>query len=124
MPFRPETDTVPAKTFINNFYKGNREGSKNYTGSSLRRELVLTDPAVSLFGLVAPTLADMITDLVQYSQMVLESHAWGSGNLASLPWLLFGRTRFVLSTRSGAAQAANSGQIRTWQETPSTHSSL
>ncbi|KAH0386816.1 DUF1708-domain-containing protein, partial [Aureobasidium melanogenum] len=46
LPFRPETDTVPAKTFINNFYKGNREGSKNYTGSSLRRELILTDPAI------------------------------------------------------------------------------
>jgi hypothetical protein len=46
LPFRPETDTIPAKTFINNFFKGNREGSRHYTGSSLRRELVLTDPAV------------------------------------------------------------------------------
>lgn len=90
LPFRPETDTVPAKTFINNFYKGNREGSKNYTGSSLRRELILTDPAVRLLGLVARSLADMGTDLVQYSQMVLESHAWWCGNLASLSWFLFG----------------------------------
>ncbi|THY02666.1 DUF1708-domain-containing protein [Aureobasidium pullulans] len=46
LPFRPETDTIPAKTFINNFFKGNREGSRHYTGSSLRRELVLTDPAI------------------------------------------------------------------------------
>ncbi|KAI5194670.1 DUF1708-domain-containing protein [Aureobasidium subglaciale] len=46
LPFRPDTNTVAAKTFINNFFKGNRDGTRNYNGSSLRRELVLTDPAI------------------------------------------------------------------------------
>jgi len=64
LPFRPETDTVPAKTFINNFFKSNREGSNNYAGSSLRRELVLTDPAVRLFILAVLNLANATVDLV------------------------------------------------------------
>ena len=64
LPFRPETDTVPAKTFINNFFKSNREGNRNYAGTSLRRELVLTDPAVRWFVLVAIQLANTVADLV------------------------------------------------------------
>ncbi|GAB7351555.1 hypothetical protein MBLNU459_g2184t1 [Dothideomycetes sp. NU459] len=46
LPFRPEADTGPAKTFIRNFYRANKEGSLQYTSTGLRRELTLTEPAV------------------------------------------------------------------------------
>lgn len=46
LPFRPETDIGPARTFIQNFYTANRNGDTHYTGISLRKELVLTEPAV------------------------------------------------------------------------------
>ncbi|KAL1310699.1 hypothetical protein AAFC00_000958 [Neodothiora populina] len=46
LPFRPGTDTSPARVFINNFYTGNHNGYSSYTGASLRKELVLTEAAV------------------------------------------------------------------------------
>lgn len=46
LPFRPEADTGPAKAFIRNFYKANKEGMLQYHGSDLRKELSLTEPAV------------------------------------------------------------------------------
>ncbi|KAF1355012.1 hypothetical protein BDV97DRAFT_288504 [Delphinella strobiligena] len=46
LPFRPETDVGPARTFIQNFYTANRGGDTHYTGVALRKELVLTEPAV------------------------------------------------------------------------------
>lgn len=46
LPFRPDTDTSPSRVFIQNFFAANKEGSSQYTGSSLRKEVVLTDPAV------------------------------------------------------------------------------
>lgn len=46
LPYRPETDTAHTKTFINNFFKANREGSRSHSGASLGTELVLTDIAV------------------------------------------------------------------------------
>lgn len=46
LPFRPETDVGPARTFIRNFYTSGREGTRHYTGAALRKELVLTEPAV------------------------------------------------------------------------------
>lgn len=42
LPFRPDTDVNSARTFIHNFFKANREGSPEYVGEGLRRELRLT----------------------------------------------------------------------------------
>lgn len=97
LPFRPETDTASAKTFVGNFFKANREGSQHYTGSSLRRELVLTDPAVRLFVPKILRLANITTGSVQYPQMVLESHARRSCNMASIRRVCPRRTGYVLS---------------------------
>ena len=46
LPFRPETDVSPTRTFITNFYSANHAGSELYTGVSLHKELILTEPAV------------------------------------------------------------------------------
>ncbi|WPH02673.1 DUF1708-domain-containing protein [Acrodontium crateriforme] len=46
LPFRPNTDTTPARTFIGNFFKANSEGLTQYTGTSLQQELRLTEAAV------------------------------------------------------------------------------
>lgn len=46
LPFRPETDVNSARAFIQNFYTLSQGGSMQYTGASLRKELVLTEPAV------------------------------------------------------------------------------
>ena len=46
LPFRPETDISPARTFIRNFFAETHSGSLHYTGASLQKELVLTEHAV------------------------------------------------------------------------------
>lgn len=46
LPFRPETDAGPARTFIRNFYVAGQTNSTHYTGESLRKELVLTEQVV------------------------------------------------------------------------------
>ncbi|KAF2157718.1 hypothetical protein K461DRAFT_290008 [Myriangium duriaei CBS 260.36] len=46
LPFRPEGDINSARTFIRNFFKGNKEGSYEYRGEALQRELRLTEPDV------------------------------------------------------------------------------
>lgn len=46
LPFRPETDVTPARTFIRNFYKANREGLYDYRGQALQQELRLTEPEI------------------------------------------------------------------------------
>lgn len=46
LPFRPEGDVSSARTFIRNYFRANREGSMQYRGEPLKRELRLTEPQV------------------------------------------------------------------------------
>jgi len=46
LPFRPETDISAPRTFIRNFFKANREGSHDFRGAALQKELRLTEPYV------------------------------------------------------------------------------
>ncbi|KAK5131303.1 hypothetical protein LTR08_001142 [Meristemomyces frigidus] len=46
LPFRPDSGTGGARSFIRNFYMHNSEGSGQYRGAGLRQELRLTDPIV------------------------------------------------------------------------------
>ncbi|KAH9840467.1 hypothetical protein Tdes44962_MAKER01667 [Teratosphaeria destructans] len=46
LPFRPDSDSSGARSFIRNFYQANSEGSSQYRGAGLQQELRLTDPVV------------------------------------------------------------------------------
>jgi len=46
LPFRPETDVTPTRTFIRNFFTSNRDGSHEYRAVALQQELRLTEPEV------------------------------------------------------------------------------
>ncbi|PNS20437.1 hypothetical protein CAC42_5887 [Sphaceloma murrayae] len=46
LPFRPEGDITSARTFVRNYFKANKEGSREFMGTSLARELRLTEPEI------------------------------------------------------------------------------
>ncbi|KAF2217952.1 hypothetical protein CERZMDRAFT_64038 [Cercospora zeae-maydis SCOH1-5] len=46
LPFRPNTDSQGARSFIHSYYKNNADGGTQYRGDSLKQELRLTDALV------------------------------------------------------------------------------
>lgn len=46
LPFRPDSDTMSAKSLVRNFFKAQYEESGLYTGKHLQQELRLTEPIV------------------------------------------------------------------------------